>query len=127
MRKKPYLTSAAIALLMFIGVLLLEGIGALTEREDILKAFCDAFFVPGILLTSFGILVRIAGEGVFDTLSYGVKSLAALFTPIGKKPPRYYEYRKARAEARKTPQPCILRVGLICLLAAAACLGMYYM
>ena len=120
-----YLITVLIAAAMAAGVFMSRG--GLTLTADILGALCDGFFVPGIVLTSVGILVLVANEGFFDIMSYGLHSFLVLFTPLRKaeKHAHYFDYKMARAARRKKPRNVLLWVGLAFVAAAGVCLAGY--
>lgn len=122
-----YLVTVLIAVAMAAGVFISRGGLMLTAPADILGALCDGFFVPGIVLTSLGILVLVANEGFFDIMSYGLHSFLVLFTPLRKaeKHEHYFDYKMARAARRKKPRNVLLWVGLAFVAAAGVCLAGY--
>ena len=123
-----WLATLGIALLMAAGVLASRGGFDQPDGTAMMAALCDACFVPGVFLTSIGILVLVANEGLFDMLSYGAHSLLVLFSAL-RKPENhesYYDYKMRRAERRRNPSRIILWVGLIFMAAAAVFLVIYY-
>lgn len=121
-----YVVAAAIGLLIAAAVLASRRFWALTEPAEILAALCDAFFVPGIIYLSVGVLLYVSNEGFFDIFAYGGHSLLLLFTPFRKpeNQEHYYEYKQARAERRKQPKPVLLVIGAVFVLLAGVCLIM---
>ncbi len=67
------------------------------------RILCDAFTVPALVLLLTGMLSWVAGEGLFDGLSYAVRSLAGMFARWEHL--RYRDYVKSKREAR-TPGGC---------------------
>ena len=123
----PWAIDLGIGLVIFFAVAAYRKVFTATEEQVILHGLCDAFFVPGILLVSFGLLAVTARGGVLDMFSYGVHSLLMLFTPF-RKPEnheRYYEYKLRKAERRKKPKPATVLVGLLFIALAVVCLVMY--
>ena len=122
-----YLVTVLIAVAMAAGVFISRGGLMLTAPADILGALCDGFFVPGIVLTSLGVLVLVANEVFFDIMSYGLHSFLVLFTPLRKaeKHAHYFDYKMARAARRKKPRNVLLWVGLAFVAAAGVCLAGY--
>lgn len=100
----PYVITAAVLAVMT--VLVAWGRGAFTAKdpEELLRFWCDAFSVPGILGVCFGLLVLASNGGAFDMLAYGVQSLFRLFKkdPIDRKYGGYYEYQQARKEKKRS-------------------------
>ena len=123
-----WLVTLGIGLMMAAGVLAIRGGFDQPDGVAMMYALCDACFVPGILLTSIGVLVVVAHEGLFDMLSYGAHSLLMLFSAL-RKPENhesYYDYKMRRIENRKNPSRIILWVGLIFMGAAVVFLIVYY-
>ncbi len=93
-----------------------QGLFSAVETGDIYKALCDACFVPGVLLVSFGLLAFIAYGGVFDIFTYGFRMVRLLFISFRKdKELPYYEYKLAKAEKRLKPRYYGLKTGLVFL------------
>ena len=84
-------------------------------------ALSDGFFVPGLLLTGFGLLLAIARTGFFDVFAYAGRSLLVLFTPFRKpqEHPDYLTYRLERRARRGRPVCWPLAVGVGFLLVSA--------
>ena len=128
MKKKvlPWLIELGLSLLVFLAVALIRGAFTAATPADAYLGLCDAFFVPGVLLTCFGILAFCASGGAYDIFSYGVKSLKTLFTPFGKgRQQTYYEYKLEKELRRQKPKPYTLIMGLCFLAAATLCLLLF--
>lgn len=80
-------------------------------------AVCDGFSIVGVLETCLGLLLWIAGDGFFDSISYAMKSAAHLFIPGGAKRSHqsFYDYKQKKAEKRKNRSAAgvLLRSGLL--------------
>lgn len=63
----------------------------------------DSFFVPGILLAGFGLLLKIAEGGFFDGVGYGLKRAVLSLIPGAriKKEETYAEYKERKSKNRK--------------------------
>ena len=74
-----YLITAGIGL--FFTILIVIGKDAFGQKDikDTYKVLADGFFVPGILLTCFGLLIFSSNEGTFDMLAFGVNWLVNTF------------------------------------------------
>ena len=84
----------------------LEGLFVVNVPSEIAAILCDAFFVPGILLTMVGCLIWISTTGFFDSLGYAVMVGMHLVLPFLNKGERksYYDYKAEKDEKRgKTP------------------------
>ena len=128
-RWMPWLIEGGIALAVFMALAVGRGAFTAGESAEVLRILCDAFFVPGIMLFSFGVLAFCAYGGVFDMVSYGFRSLLVMFTPF-RKPEnhmKYFEYKLMREKTRTRPRPVALIIGTVLLLLACVCLVMYNM
>lgn len=107
--------------------LLVRDIFHLTAVVDIMKAFCDAFFVSGVLLTCIGGLVFVSNGGVFDMLAYGVRTFFTAFkrNVTDRKYKDYYEYREAK-KANKRSFSFLLVVGIVFIVISMIFLALYY-
>ena len=127
---RAYLITGGIASLISICILVSRDILSMTSALDVYQALCDAFFVPGVMLLSLGLLVLVSGTGQFDMLSYGMHSLLVLFTPLKKveKHDSFYDFKMAR-EARRMgkPRQYLLHVGAVFVFLSVLCLCMYAM
>lgn len=113
-----------------IAFLIAAGRGFSLEQPLQLNAryLSDGLFAVGFLLTGMGALVWVSTTGFFDIMTYGVKSLLVLFTPLKKasEHPSYYDYKMERESRRGRPSYAMLAVGLVFLALSIACLGIYY-
>lgn len=120
------LITAVIASVMAFLVMLARNIFAVTETYEIMKALCDGFFVAGILVLSFGLLVVASNGGTFDMVKYGVFSLFAVFMKdVTKRKYRtFYDYRKAMQENKRSFSYLII-VGVAFMIIAVVFLLLY--
>lgn len=103
-RARKYLIASAVGLAIAAGVFAVRGGFTAGDTAVVLAAFCDAFFVPGVLLLCFGALMFVANDGVFDMLNYGVMKVVKLVQSEKKRsafPKTFYDYRKMKSESRK--------------------------
>lgn len=78
-----------------------------------LAVISDSIFVPGGLVACFGALMWLAGEGVFDGLSYAGHVALHAFIPMPKrKAKQYADYKAEKQERRKHFPKSIFFVGL---------------
>lgn len=114
--------------LMAYWVMDLEGLFLLWgETATVVSIFCNAFFVPGILLASFGALFWIASTGFFDSVAYAFRTAGHLFLPflrIERK--SYYDYKAEKAEKRTAMPGFIFHVGAFYLALSLICLVIWY-
>lgn len=98
-----------------------------SETSAALAILCDAFFVPGILLASFGALFWIACTGFFDSVAYAFRTAGHILLPffrIEKK--SYYDYKTEKAEKRAPVPGFIFYVGVFYLALSVICLVIWY-
>ena len=94
---------------------------------DRLKAWSDALFIPGALLTAFGCLLFASGQGAFDGVVYAVKSLTWFFSvkSVGKKRESYADFRERR-HGKKRSFGYLIIVG-VCFIAVAGILNSMFL
>ncbi len=87
---------------------------------------CDAFFVAGILLALFGVLLWIASTGFFDSIAYIGRTAAHLLLPFlhGERK-SFYEYKLEKQEKRKETLSFVIYVGLGFLAVALVFLALW--
>lgn len=121
-----YVITFAFGAAICVAVLFAREFFSQTETSVIYGDLCDAFFVPGILLCGFGLLVFASNGGAFDMLAFGVIKLADLFrrdlTKVRYR--TFYDYRKAQSE-KKHSYGFLLIAGLFFLVASVAFLALF--
>lgn len=97
-----YIITFIVGLFMIFGILLAKDIFQVKGKEEIYHILTDAIFVPGVLITGYGILVMANNEGAFDMLTYGVIKLFDLFKrDLTKVKHRtFYDYRQAKRDSK---------------------------
>ena len=86
-----------------------------TRLHFVYQLLSDSFFVPGVVITGFGLLVYVSNEGAFDGMKYAVMSFINMFkSRPEKKYNSFYEY-KERRKTRKVNPGFILYSGLTVL------------
>lgn len=112
---KKYVITSVIAGIVSVCLLYSAGVftGALGV-SDIMRAFSDAFIVPGVLLILFFCLVFSSTQGMFDSLTYSGKMIARMFVPgAGRQPmEKYGDYIVKKSEKRITGYSFLAFVGL---------------
>ena len=84
-------------------------IGGIPEKgtEAFWRKLCDAFTVPGILMTCTGLLSLVSGHGAFDGITFPVrKAFGQIFSEEKRAtmPKTYFDYvEMKRAKSRKRP------------------------
>jgi hypothetical protein len=97
-----YGITVAVAAVILVLVFVAEGLFTQQKSsQEVFKTLCDGFFVSGILLALFGILLRISGMGGFDGVSYCVYVVFVRFIPSkGKHIKNYTDYKTAKMAKR---------------------------
>lgn len=95
----------------------------------IYRVLSDGFFIPGVLITGFGLLFIVSNEGIFDGLTYGLQLAFKSLIPGGrlKKPKSYAVYKAEKEEKRVKGFSFIIVVGVIDLVLALSFTIMYHM
>lgn len=103
----------------------LHGYREMTELVDQYRLLCDAFTIPGVILLMVGLLVWIAGEGMFDSLTYLGRSFFWMFNQA--KPVRYFDYiQEKRANRKHIRCGFLLLSGAIYLAVALIFMALFY-
>ena len=121
-----HIVTAIIGLAIAVAIMVGKDIFAANSLKAAMHILVDAFFVPGILLACFGLLVFSSNEGTFDMLSYGMSSFINLFRKDMKKMKHktFYDYRMAK-HATSKPFLYIIFVGLFYIGISLICLAIY--
>ena len=126
---KRYCIAAAIGTGLFLILMFTRnGFSDQESLSDRWHILCDALFVPGALLVSFGLLLFAAGGGVFDMLKFGVtKAYSVIMTKKKREslPRTFFDYKMEREAKGKVKTGYLLVVGAVFLLLAALALLMY--
>ncbi len=111
-----------------VTVLILVGRDAFVKSgQDLMKDLSDAFFVPGIVMLCFGVLVFATNGGTFDMLAFGVIKMFDLFKKdlTKVKYRTFYDYRKAQNEKKRSFLHLII-IGAGFLIVGVVFLIVYY-
>ena len=110
-----YIIVIILGLLIALYIALTKDLFSQTDLKTIYHILSDAFFVPGIVISGFGLLLYCSNEGVFDGVSYAVISFINLFRSKGeRKYNSFYEY-KEKKHSNPPRMKFILLSGLIIL------------
>ena len=99
MKKKRYIEAFVAGLLIACMVLAGKQFFSEMELTARISILSDAFFLPGVLLGGFGLLVIVGNGGVFDALAYTVKRAGSYLRHnegAGKVAKSFYEYQQAK-------------------------------
>lgn len=115
---KNYIITTVVGLFM-VGILLLyKDVFHQESTKDVFHVLTDAFFVPGVLITGFGLLVVANNGGTFDMISYGMLLVFNLFRSdmAKRKYKTFYDYRVAKSENKQSyGYFLIIGIGLIAI------------
>ena len=127
MSRRGLIASAAVALIIALGVAAARGgFGAMDQRLG-LQAWSDAFFVAGVCVGGTGMLSFAASDGLFDILRYGAGRVLRLMRSKEDRdlyPKTFFDYRMARRGRGPTGLSAMV-VGAACLVVAGGLLGLY--
>ena len=122
-----YTVLTVIGLLIALFILLSKNVFKLTNPIDIYHQLTNAFFIPGVLITGYGLLVIASNGGTFDMLTFGIIKVIDLFRrDLSKaKHKTFYDYRVAKQD-RKQRFGYLIIVGLAFLAVSFLFLWLYY-
>lgn len=122
-----YIITAAVGLLTALLILVGKGTFSQTNPNIIYADLSDAFFVPGVIILSFGVLVFASNGGAFDMLTFAVIKLFDLLkrdmTKVKYR--TFYDYRKAKEGRSNKSFAYIMIVGAALTVVAAVFLILY--
>ncbi len=98
-----YSVTFVLAAAVTIMILFYKNAFEIKSLRTLYGVLSDAFFVPGVILIGFGIMVHIAEGGFLDGISYSLRRAALSFIPGGriKKEETYQEYKERKNDTRK--------------------------
>lgn len=122
-----YLITSGVGCLIILAIVLSKNIFSLDDAVEVYQVLTDAFFVAGILIAGFGLLVVASNGGTFDMLVYGVGRFFDLFRRdmMKVKHKTFYDYRMAKQD-RKLGFGYLVIVGLAFLALSGLFLWLYY-
>lgn len=99
------------------------------DSETFWRAVCDAFSVPGLMMTCAGLLSLASEQGAFDGLSFTTRKAFGQILSEKRRnamPKTYYDFVAARREKQRRRPRTTLYTGLVFLAMALASLAVYY-
>ena len=113
----PFAVGAAVSAVVYF-------LGSSSQRGTV-HLLCDAFFVAGVLVMGFGGLHFVSNQGLFDIMSYSVKSVFHIHWPWtaprtadeGKE--SFADYKERKRASRRSSAGTILAGALYLVLAVA--------
>ncbi len=109
-----YVATVVVGLVIALLFCILKGLFKTEDKGTVLRILCDAFTVPGILLTCVGLLTLVIKEGALDGITYSFSSMRRVrrgYVSDEKTPKTYYDYKEAAKGKRKIAWHLII-VGL---------------
>lgn len=99
----------------------------LTEGDRV-RYISDAFFTVGALMASFGAIVLVSSEGVFDGIAYSVREMSWFFWSRyrGKNHETFASYKARKAEKGRTVLGHLFMIGAL-FLAVSGVLTLIFM
>lgn len=88
-------------------VMSFRGMFKAISNYEVLQAVCDGFFVSGVLLICFGLLIFSSNMGTFDMISYGVRQAVRIIAPRKIEKKTFYDYRVEKQKKKKNFLPMI--------------------
>ena len=131
MKKSPlkrFAITAAAGTAVFVLLAVTRGGFSASDPAEKWRALSDALFVPGVLLTAFGLLLFAADGGVFDMLKFSVQKVFSVLMTRKRRdalPGTFYDYKEMRDARPRAPVAHLLIVGAVFIVLAAAALAMY--
>ena len=120
-----YVAGILIAIAMFFAGAYTQGLFDETTTKGVYGCLSDCFLFPAVLLGGIGALSRIAGEGAFDMMSYGITTLFQSMLHPRDKQETFYEYKLRKEEERKPWLKHWFLVGLACMAFSVLFLVLY--
>ena len=96
-----YIVTVTIGLVISSLIMFSNDIFNQESKTEAMKILTNSYFVPGVLILGFGLLVVASNGGTFDMLIYGTRKFFDLFRkPHNRRiTETFYEYRKTKQES----------------------------
>jgi hypothetical protein len=122
-----YVVTLSIGLGFALIVMVSKGIFNQEDTKQVYKILSDSFFVPGVCITGFGLLILASNGGTFDMLSFGMKKFFSLFKRDlqGTMNETFYDYRMAKEGTEKSFGYMII-IGLALIALSVVFVVLYY-
>ncbi len=112
-QNKQYVIPSVIGLVVAVAICIMNDIFALETSAEVFTILSNAFAIPGFVMFGIGIMVWVMNEGLFNGISYGMKTVGrSLSARKGEKikDEEFYEYN-ARQKAKHHKFKHLLIVG----------------
>ena len=122
-----YIINFVIGISISLAIMLSKNVFKQVSSSEVMHILCDSFFVPGILLLGFGLLIIASNGGTFDMLIYGTKKFFNMFrkNPTKQLEETFYDYRTAKSENKMECLHFII-VGLVFIAISVIFLLLWY-
>lgn len=112
-------------LILLVVSIICQDVSNIKGVKDWICILSNAALVPGVLLTGFGLLVRIAGEGIFDGIKYALSSMLTHLRREQKRHATYYDYTQRKKKQENASS--LLLSGIFYLAAAVIMTILFYL
>lgn len=125
---RKYLITILVGLIISFSIMIAKDIFSSPNEKTVFHILCDSFFVSGVLIAGYGLLVVASNGGTFDMFIYGVSKFFNMFRKDMNKEKHksFYEYRLAKAEKPKNEFWYLVIIGMIFILISLLFLMFYY-
>lgn len=116
---KRYVITAGIGLVLAIIVCLTNDIFSADNLQTVYRILSDACFIPGVLILGIGVLVFVSNEGLFNGISFGLKTLGrSLSAQKGEKirEEDFHEYNQRHREKQRKVSHLFIVGGIFLIL-----------
>ena len=122
-----YVITGSIGLGFALIIMLAKGVFNQEDTQQVYKILSDSFFVPGVCIAGFGLLIFASNGGTFDMLSFGMKKFFSLFKRDlkGTMNETFYDYRVAKEGTEKSFGYMII-VGLVFIAISVIFVVLYF-
>jgi len=122
-----YIVASSICAILTVIIMLSLKVWACETEKEVYRILVNSFFVPGVVMFGFGLLVMATNEGTFDMLKYGVyRMFSFLKRDVNNiKYVTFYDYKVAQRDKR-SPFLYLVIVGLAFVAISLILLIFYY-
>lgn len=122
-----YGITSGVGLILVLIIISVKNIYGQTNVKDVMHILTDAFFVVGVVIFGYGLLVVATNGGTFDMMTYGITRFFSLFKrDVNKVKYRTFaDYRIAKQD-RKYSFLYLIIVGGIFIALSCIFLACYY-
>ena len=117
---RRYLIGGFISLLLAFSIMWSRGLFSAETLLDRYMILSDGFFVAGMLVLSFGLLIFVAQNGAFDAIRFALNSFFSFLRPKERRDKyvTYADYKAALEEKEKLRCGFLIIPGIVLLVLA---------